>query len=926
MAKYLLTTFFLIVSLVGVGQCPTEPITLSTQAEVDAFQINYPGCTELENNLTISGQDIFDLSSLSSISSVRSLIILSNPSLESLAGLENISSVVDLQVENNPNLISLGGLIGISLFDNIFIINNDSLENLNGLENLIEPRSSGQGILKIISNDSFNSFQGLENLERINFLTIEENEMLSEIIGFAELYYVFDLVIKNNPNLTSIDAFHNLSETTNRIDFLNNPNLQTLSFSTNFNLRPDNLRIQNTALNTLTGLSSLISVDESIDINDNPELINLNGLENLNGYLRGITIENNPNLSDLTGLSEIDEYEFITIVNNDGLINIDGVNSKRENTVSIDISGNEVLSDISSLNQISGYLKRLTIADNPSLPNLSGLEGVTGYIESLEIANNDSLENLNGLLNIEEIIVDLKINQNEILDDIVGLQNLTLLYYFEITNNPNLSDCSVTSLCNFLVNENITAIIENNAPGCNDEQEIIDGCGFVNNKVQGAIRYDFNNNNCDTANFNVSNLVVTITNANFESISTSTDVLGNYSFFVPEGEYSVYVEEQSLPVNYISNPIDAEVVFNGLGYTETVDFCLTATDIFNDLKVTLLPLNDARPGFDAHYKIVYENLGTTIMNGDVNLTFDSERQTYLSSNPTENNIEDSSITWQFEDLLPFESRSIFVDFNNLPPPTNQDGDILSFVTEINPVEEDATPENNVYEFDQTIVNSFDPNDKQVLQGEEIYEDEVDGYLDYLVRFQNTGSASAVNITVTDTLSDNLNWNTFRTLSSSHDYRVEILDGNAVSFIFEDIYLPPESSDPEGSNGHIAFQIRPNETLSIGDEVENTANIYFDFNPPIITNTVMTRVVENLSVTEFSLEGLITLHPNPVSSILQIGITDKLTFQKVKVYSILGKELMASSEKQIDTEALSSGVYFVKVITDKGNVTKKIVKQ
>ncbi|PVW13332.1 DUF7619 domain-containing protein [Marixanthomonas spongiae] len=446
------------------------------------------------------------------------------------------------------------------------------------------------------------------------------------------------------------------------------------------------------------------------------------------------------------------------------------------------------------------------------------------------------------------------------------------------------------------------------------------------NIVRGTIRFDFENNSCDENDYSTTGVMVQAENED-KVFSTRVNQFGEYSFLLEDlGTYNLTVIPESLPEYYEITPAEVSTVFNSYGNTETVDFCLTATNVFNDLKVTLLPLNEARPGFDVNYKIVYENLGTTIMGGSVSLAFDNVRQTYLSSNPTENNIDGNSIMWQFENLLPFKSQSIFINFNTLEPPINEDGDILSFVAEVNPVEEEVTPEDNVYEFEQTIINSYDPNDKQVLQGEEIYEDEVDGYLDYLVRFQNTGSASAVNITVTDTLSDNLNWNTFRTLSSSHDYRVEILDGNAVSFIFEDIYLPPESSDPEGSNGHIAFQIKPNETLSIGDEVENTANIYFDFNPPIITNTVSTQVVEPLSVNEFSLETLITLHPNPVSSTLQIQTSNSLMFQQSTIYSVLGKQLITTSEKQINMEALSSGIYFVNVKTNKGSLTKKIVKQ
>ncbi len=196
----------------------------------------------------------------------------------------------------------------------------------------------------------------------------------------------------------------------------------------------------------------------------------------------------------------------------------------------------------------------------------------------------------------------------------------------------------------------------------------------------------------------------------------------------------------------------------------------------------------------------------------------------------------------------------------------------------------------------------------------------------MVRFQNTGTADAINVRIEDVLSDKLNWNTIRPLTASHDYRIEILDGNNVSFIFDNINLPPEVSNPEGSNGFVAFQIKPIQNIALGDVIENTADIYFDFNAAIVTNTVSTTVVENLGVDEFGLDGMVQIYPNPVSSTLQIKTSKTISFEKAAVYSTLGKLILETSENQINIETLSAGIYFVEVATDKGSITKKIVKE
>ncbi|RFN58693.1 DUF7619 domain-containing protein [Marixanthomonas ophiurae] len=935
MAKYLLTTLLLLISFVGVGQCPTEPITLTTQAEVDAFQTDYPNCTQLQNSLIIDGATIDDLSQLTVITEIQgNLRILNTINLQNLNGFQNLSLIYDLEISNNNSLQDLSGLGNLYQNNNYDLIvdNNDALINLNGLEQMINLNH-----VYIINNDLLTGLEGLSGLIDVGELKLENNISLTEISGLPRSLQIFEIRLLNNPVLSDITGLQYVktgSVWAGYIDIIGNPILSNCNiYSICATLYIGHVTIENNG----AGCENVPEVEAECPTcpTNDVNLSSQSDIDNFSAMYPNCTVLNHDlniggvTTTDLTPLSQIEKiFGVISISQAPLLTDVAGLeNIEFLNYGSIGINGTG-LGQLTSLDGLSGAhtegTMSIQISDMENLVELPTF-GTVKNIQSISIINNTSLENLNGF-EVSAIVESVYIKENMSLTDISALENINILHTLYIEDNMNLSNCNILSTCNF-INDSGNPTIQNNSSGCNNEIEVIEQCGLDLNTISGTVTFDLNNDTCDLTDPTANSILVDIQNLNNGNI-TRVSALEDEGFlrYVAQGNYRSTIVSESIPMGF--EAITTEIVsnFSGIGEVDTIDFCLTATDVFNDLKVTLLPLNDARPGFDANYKVVYENLGTTIMNGDVTLTFDNVRQTYLASNPTENSIDNNTITWQFEELLPFESRSIYVDFNSLPPPTNQDGDILSFIAEINPVAEEATPENNVYEFDQTVVNSFDPNDKQVLQGEEIYEDEVDGYLDYIVRFQNTGSASAVNITVTDNLSDNLNWNTFRTLSSSHDYRVEILDGNAVSFIFEDIYLPPESSDSEGSNGYIAFQIKPNQTLIIGDEVENTANIYFDFNPPIITNTVSTKVVEPLSVEDFLLERLITLHPNPVSSTLQIQISNNLTFQEATIYSVLGKQLITTSEKQINMEALSSGVYFVNVTTNKGSLIKKIVKQ
>jgi uncharacterized repeat protein (TIGR01451 family) len=149
---------------------------------------------------------------------------------------------------------------------------------------------------------------------------------------------------------------------------------------------------------------------------------------------------------------------------------------------------------------------------------------------------------------------------------------------------------------------------------------------------------------------------------------------------------------------------------------------------------------------------------------------------------------------------------------------------------------------------QIVIGSFDPNDKteanagiitpaQVTQGD---------YLNYLIRFQNTGTDTAFNITVRDTLENRLDWNSLQMISASHTYQLAIEDGNKLTWQFNNIKLPYTGIDEPNIHGYIAYRIKPKSTVLVGDTIKNTAGIYFDYNLPIATNTEKTIVFQLFS--------------------------------------------------------------------------------
>ena len=201
------------------------------------------------------------------------------------------------------------------------------------------------------------------------------------------------------------------------------------------------------------------------------------------------------------------------------------------------------------------------------------------------------------------------------------------------------------------------------------------------------------------------------------------------------------------------------------------------------------------------------------------------------------------------------------------------------------------------------------------------------FLHYIIRFQNTGSANATFVRIEEQLDQELDWSTIKITSASHPYTVSIINGNDVEYYFDNINLPFEAADPAGSNGYIAYKIKPKSTVQVGDVMSGDASIYFDYNLPIITNVASTTVISNLSVEEFKLESLVSIYPNPVKNELFLNVKNGVTVNTVKIYDLQGHMLLETKAEanRINTDQLATGIYMLTINTNQGNLNKKIIK-
>jgi uncharacterized repeat protein (TIGR01451 family) len=479
----------------------------------------------------------------------------------------------------------------------------------------------------------------------------------------------------------------------------------------------------------------------------------------------------------------------------------------------------------------------------------------------------------------------------------------------------NDNDMDVLSVFGYNANSTIGAV------------SVFENLGHLGNTIHGVVTIDSDSNGCTSSDIKGSNLMVISDNGS-NSFATFTDQNGAYSVATNEGNFTTAITSQ-LPDYFVATPASHTFSFTGMNNTHVADFCVAPIGAVNDLDISVYPQNTPRPGFHTQYHIVYRNKGTTTSSGSLNFEYNNNKISFLTASQTVASQTASALTFNFANLHPFETRTIDVEFNVFAPPVTNINDVIITNVTVNPVSGDETEDDNSFTLSQTVIGSFDPNIITCLEGNQVLIEDADKYLHYVIQFQNTGTASAINVKVENTLDSKLDWTSMQLESLSHSSRVEINDGSDVKFIFDNINLPDSTTNEPNSHGFIAYKIKPLGNVAVGDVVHNTANIIFDFNPPIATNTAATQFVGVLSVAE-NPSNKFRIYPNPTNGLL--NIQGNTIINSVSVIDINGrilKELrfdMPTSFVQLDVTDLTKGIYFLKIKSDQGNTNSKIIKR
>ena len=402
-----------------------------------------------------------------------------------------------------------------------------------------------------------------------------------------------------------------------------------------------------------------------------------------------------------------------------------------------------------------------------------------------------------------------------------------------------------------------------------------------------------------------------------------TDADGRYYKALPLGNYTV--EQQS--TNFEEHCTGGGIPFTLEVGTPEVTRDLPDTSLVTMDAMVAMSSGFARPGFQFNYGVQIRNL-TPTSTGAVTVSLDIDPTLiYLSATPPPNNVNDNTLTWNQAALGAWQQRNIKI-YTQVPPDITLLGTQLSSTALLTTAGNDGDLSNNSATKLRTITGAYDPNDKLATTSSgssSVWQLNEDEWIDYTIRFQNTGTDTAFNVLITDTLPPELDPGSIIWGAASHSHAHTLEGQGTLKFHFPNILLPDSNINEPLSHGFVGFRIRPRLPLLPGEEITNIANIYFDFNPPIITEP-------SVLVAEFS-TGIdpvgnvppgLRVSPNPTFGPVRIdGIGKQLG--ELRVMDMSGRQVLHTSTPQtvldLDLSDVPAGAYVIESTSGTGTIQR-----
>lgn len=681
------------------------------------------------------------------------------------------------------------------------------------------------------------------------------------------------------------------------------------------------------ALNDITSLPALPNSLQKIYCSFN-ELTSLPALPNL---LTDFMCDNN----QLTGLPALPNSLIYLYCNDNQIINLPTLSN---NLLKLECSDNQ----LTNLPTLPPSLYDLYCDQN----QLLSLPALTGSLIEIRCRNNqliclpalpNSLYSLYCSYNYLNSLPTLPINLHNL--NCTNNQISCFPVFPNSLSNMVISSNPFTCLPNY--NNSMTNVLLT-YPLCEQGDTLFNPYGCAETDGIRGFTFQDNNSNCtrDAGDNGLINIPVKLYDNNNNLVEQmSTHGIGGYLFVKQAGTYTVAIDTSAMPfLVQCANPgIDTTVTItqaNPIANQINFSFaCKPGLDVGAQSAVTTgwvfpgqqLMLSVVAGEMSQWYNL---NCGTGV-DGQVIINVNGP-VTYMGPAPGALTplVSGNTFTYNISD---YDSINNSEDFGLLFS-TNTSAQFLDSIcvgVTVTPIAGDINPGNNTFHSCFLVLNSFDPNMKEVYPVDIL--PGYDGYFTYTIHFQNTGTAPAFNIRLLDTLSNNLDLETFQVINYSHSNTTSLI-GNILTFRFPNIMLPDSTTDEPGSKGFIQYKVKPKANLSAGTQIKNTAHIYFDYNAPIATNTTINEFVINVSSNVKNPMGNLIIYPNPTPNFLTIenpgAIKENFTLSLTNIQGqmLFTEQVEINKTHTIDLSKFSDGIYFLTLQNAKENYVGKVVVQ
>jgi hypothetical protein len=287
------------------------------------------------------------------------------------------------------------------------------------------------------------------------------------------------------------------------------------------------------------------------------------------------------------------------------------------------------------------------------------------------------------------------------------------------------------------------------------------------------------------------------------------------------------------------------------------------------------------PGFMKTYWLLPFNRALTPFSGPATITFTYDPHLeYVYSDTPYIPVHDSvnhTLTWTISNIP-----SPSWDWQDVRPITHfrvplsvSVGQQLTSTFSISPVTGDCDTSNNSETYNEVVTGSHDPNEKDVSPANSIAAE--DSVLTYSIHFQNTGNDSTWFVIIRDTLSSFLDATSVQNIASSHPYSDFSISGEGIlKWTFNPLRLVDSVTNPSGSKGFVMFTVKKRSDAPVGAIIQNNASIYFDYNVPVVTNTVIDTVMTPISA-NVSAVGTTCGSPNGSANVTIAGGVPPLVY-------------------------------------------------